>query len=192
MAKVALILCGGSQTRWGNDTPKQLMPVLGETLVERVSRQVRAIGFTPLIVGPKDVFGSHGSCLPHGKTITDSIDVSRRFFEDCTVVLCGDVVWGDGAIGHLANDGAQRSVLGSVFTAEIFGMCWNHCMGPDKGQLEHAARHGGRLWHLYRLMINQPIDKHVCDLSLWTEINDGFTQDFDHQNQYQEWTAKHQ
>lgn len=192
----ALILCGGDQTRWKSASPKQLVDIHGEPLIERTLRQLRALNVTPLISTSENDFKFYRDrcAVLHSKqTKCHSLLANLTPGQDTHIaVLCGDVVWSDGAINRIVNDHEKVNVFGSFFQSEIWGFSFQAAAWNRVSQcLTQASHAGGRLWNFYRALIGVPLDKHMLDAKLWCDITDGFTTDFDFQEQYERWVEKH-
>lgn len=166
MGKV-LVLCTEDQERWKYHTPKQVIPVFGEPLLQRTVRQVRSrMNNYPHIV-------SHQKCLRkyttnfvvptnHRWDAETLLTVLPIWGSDWTMVLLGDVLYTDELMDTIYK---QREKFHYHFygtNSEIFAISFT-----DKDAIKNALydvifdavvlRGKGRLWELYHRLSNKPI-----------------------------------
>ena len=91
---VYLILCAGISRRWKHKTPKQLLTVDGETLLQRMVRQLKSMGAGEIYVVAWDRRLKVDGCgfyysKPNTRTIGTLLD-TKRLWDGGVVVLLGD------------------------------------------------------------------------------------------------------
>ena len=196
---ITYILAAGNQTRWLLGRPdykhqiKQLVPIHGEPLIRKTSRQAKANSETKIITNNTKI-KMYADCETvradrHG-SIVESLLSQFRSWEDYDriVLLLGDVNFSNNAIktiysydGDIMFFGSRQEIFAVVFT----DIAWLLM------QISHLVHEGWmplskmKLWHLYRFLTGVPKDKHVIS-DMFTFIKDG-TRDFDDWRQYEKW-----
>jgi len=213
----AIIAAAGSEERWDNHlgVPKQLLPIDGETLLDRMIRLLRENGIVDIVIsGPYEVRGVV-SVIPEWDT--DPVDGRlgvRGLWNEAgrTIILMGDVWYSDAAMQtivgrsqhdrHLFARFGPSTITGKPW-AEIFANSFwpehhaDHEMSLRAVNALCAAGHipRGGLWESYLLdhgaLASGMVD--VCrgmiaNVGDATEIYD-LTDDFDYPADYDRWMA---
>ena len=203
-AQAALILCAGKAIRWGmsEDTPKQLVVVDGEPLLNRTVRLLLAAGVQEVVIVGHDeslILDGCGWMVPTScRWTVETLWATRTRWKGRTCILLGDVWFSEEAIASVATCDSSIAIFGrlagsrlfGVRAPEIFGMSFDsagasklkaHAHGVIKSA-EGGA--GGRILDLYASLTN------AGDLNsespVFREIDD-LTSDFDSPEEYRNW-----
>ncbi len=95
-----IILCAGSQDRFGDDKLKQFLEFDGEKLIERTIRQCAKYGNVNIISTRKEfnLPGIHFIKINHSSSTCETILKTKFTWSDFNVILLGDVYYTDEAI----------------------------------------------------------------------------------------------
>jgi hypothetical protein len=199
-----VIACGGRSRRWGDyPTPKHLLEVDGERLLDRTIRQASTFADV-FVAGPYDVPG-RVDLEPHPLLgeLNKFYD-SRHVWAERTVILFGDVYYTDEAMSAIA-DAEDEWVWVSRFGASDLTGC-THGEGfaqvfTESAQERHVEmlfraaelKRRGVLnraigWEHYRLMAGGDPKPHR-DYGMRLEIDD-WTEDFDYPAEYETWLQR--
>lgn len=118
-----LVLCSGRLRVWEGDEPKQLRKVGKETVLARITRQVRDNGYAPIIITWRKDIMAATSHLPHHqaehcRTIAETWLYTRELWREQTVILLGDVIHGNETMKNLLNYRGTMKMVGN--SAEIY------------------------------------------------------------------------
>lgn len=190
---MVLIAANGDGSRWCGPEPKVLAEADGEPLLLRTVRRCRERGVQPFVLSNRpDVLDAAGDSahrvLPSG-SICDTLLSARDVWCDSRgVLLLGDVWYTDGAlVSALRYRGALVKAWGNH--QEVFALAWADGLAPVVERCANAAReHGGKLWHMLRIMDGIAPRSHAVLPSMLTMVNDG-TRDFDHVQDLERWHA---
>ena len=219
----AIILCAGEATRWGNylNTPKHLITIEGERLLDRTVRLLREQGVSDIHIVLKtpdsryEVFGAQ----PYIATLNyeenadaDKFLSSKSLWkeEGRTIVFYGDCYFTSAAISTILNNQREEWLLfcrpgRSKITGSQWGECFAQSFYPQHIKQHEESLHrvanlykngvihrcGG--WEHYRAMIDLPDDQIASSImkDRYVEIND-WTDDFDYPNDYDSWIKRRQ
>lgn len=118
-----LILCAGEMCLWEDNSPRQFWSVGSETVLGRIVRQSRQSGGEPIIVTHRqDLRENSMGCQyfepERRRTIAETWLYTRELWREQTVILLGDVVFGELTMKNsLAYRGPMKMIGNS---AEIF------------------------------------------------------------------------
>ncbi|MEE9366919.1 MAG: hypothetical protein V3W44_09555 [Dehalococcoidales bacterium] len=206
----AIITCAGEAKRWAGETPKQLVDVEGEILLERTVRQCLQHGLSPIVVAEDDRFDVEGAEL--------FMPVASRWWCETAlstqvlwtpgehVLLLGDVWYSDAGFKVVAETkglhwfGRARPSIITGGSGEVFAVSWDSSSAHRlhsalHAGLEHAKTDpdhflAGSPWQPYRWLCGNPMERHmVLEREIWTEIAD-WTDDFDSVERYECWLSR--
>lgn len=173
----AFILCAGRASRWNAVTalPKHLAQVDGETLLDRIVRQLSTRGVQEIIVVANDerlqrpgcVFLSPDRC----RWTAETLATTRHAWTGNTAILLGDVYYTDPAMDSILACGKPLSIFGRPGPSRLTGSCWAEIFAlrirkSGTARMDSAiqlalrdAETGGRgkLWEIYRALTGQPL-----------------------------------
>lgn len=113
-----LIMCQGRGTRWQKEHPKCLCEIAGETLIERIMRQLHERGETDVIaVGEHKWLGDFGVYeIPHTEPeVCHGIhDTKHLWGSGDVVILLGDTFYSDELMDVIVNCRDEVRVFGRV------------------------------------------------------------------------------
>lgn len=195
-----LILASGKQERFGCDTPKQLLPVRGKTILGRMLEQTS--GITTIVVTANPEIQKHAPVwfVPEDyRTIIHTFRSTAPLWVRRMVVLLGDVIYTPETMQKILND--TRKIGFWLNGSEIYALTFDE---DQKERLLNAIKDtvfdmpqgekslGFKLWHLYRKLNNADIHVHKVfanELSGdW--ISDG-TCDIDSFQAYKDFLSNH-
>lgn len=209
---IAVVMAAGEGSRWGNHlgVPKHLIPIGGETLIQRTVRLLRQHVSEVWVVarGGEQLYRCH-----EGHTYTvdpldsdmDKFYSSRRLWQGRHAVIAyGDVYFTEQAIETCCAPTESWRLYCRPYASNITGSPWGECFAysvPVEDQewftdriewlagmhtLGAVGRVGG--WELYRALLHQdPTVHHMKDH--YVEIDDE-TDDFDYPSDYDMFTAR--
>ena len=217
----AIIICAGEASRWGNhlDTPKHLIEIEGERILNRTVRLLNERGIKDVHVVVKeqdDRYSIEGSRLAIVKPDYEKNADADKFLSSQdlwntngrTIVLYGDVYFSDQAMNTICNHNkSEWTLFCRPGPSKITGTPWGECFAQSfinrdiyrhRTALERIARLykegilkrcGG--WEHYRAMVNRP-DEAMRAHAMTTnfvEIDD-WTDDFDYPKDLIEWMRR--
>lgn len=173
----AFILCAGRALRWNDFTnlPKHLARVDGETLLDRIVRQLGARGVQEIAVVSKDARLQRPNCallLPDRcRWAAETLATTRHGWNGNTAILLGDVYYTDQAMDSILACGEPLAVFGRPGPSRLTGSRWAEIfalrirqsgiprMDSAIQQAIRDAETGGRgkLWEIYRALTGQPL-----------------------------------
>jgi len=204
-----IILAAGEGTRWNNylGTPKHLLKIDDETLLERTTRLFK--GCDIVIVGRDDRYKVEGSTLHIPKEI-GLHDINRQTFysqdlwskEGRTIIVLGDVFFTEEAVKTIRGyEGDDIRFYGRHKEGKINKCPWGELFAVSFLPNHHdeiiaclhkaskILKHNGMLnnwWEFYRYL--DGIDPMVDEIGdRFVEIND-WTDDFDNPENYVIWS----
>jgi len=155
-----LILCAGNAAAWEGDQPVQLRKLPGgETVLERIIRQVQGHGHEPIIITWRDDIKSSTPDLEHyeparRRTIADTWLHTKELWREQTVILLGDTVYGKQTIKEtLAYRGTMKAIGNS---AEIFAFTFSANEHDKLAEVLYEVNRDtekGAPWLIYRRWI---------------------------------------
>lgn len=175
--KYVFILAAGSQERWEYPYPKQLATIGSETCLARQIRQIKARGGIPYVVTHDIMLHNAASYLgaivlyPNMHRFTcETLLSTSSMWQAPMLVIVGDGVYTKGAMDTMMDCEEPLRFFGNP--AELMGMAF------DRSQFEvvevalrkvlelreHPTgkqRNPAKLWNLYRVLLNIPINQHV-------------------------------
>jgi hypothetical protein len=139
MSDCTLILAAGKAKRWEN-RPKQLMPVWdGETVLSRLSRQLRSRGLQPVLLAHNvDIISAFdGLHLDPGETdsVFRTLLKTRDLWRDWNMALLGDVIFTDETMQLIVEESNHLRVF--LNPREVYALSWP---GSDNAALAEAVR----------------------------------------------------
>lgn len=214
--KRVIILCAGEASRWQNykNTPKHLIEIEGERLLDRTTRLLNEKGINDIIVVTKEYDERYNT--EYSRQVPVTIDYEKnadadKFLsskslwntEGRTIVLYGDVYFTEEAINTIVDFEKREWTLfarekASSYTGTQWGECFAQSFYP-----EHIEKHEQKLneianlkkqgklkrcggWEHYRAMTGQEnLNKHTVTTN-FVEIDD-WTEDFDFPKDLEEW-----
>ena len=180
-----IILASGTQERWNKNNNskhkiKQLLPVKGEILIERIQRQFESTVIThneKIIRHSGDVF------KPEKYSVTiETLLSTSEVWQYQTIILLGDVFYSDSCVEIIKEFKGEIMFFGTK--DEIFAISFNNhnrvknCLNA----VLKRNRFDGRLWQLYRIYHGYNRAVHTIEDN-FTFIEDE-TQDFDYIEEY--------
>jgi len=190
---VVLIAAGGRNERWGVPGIKVLAEVDGEPLVGRTVRMCRERKREPRAVsGHGDVLDAvdgAGYSQPWSGSVSAMMaDCADLWSGERVALLLGDVWYVDGTLSAALD---YRGLLVRAWGSdqEVYAVAWAPGMTATMMvALATAAGHGGKLWHLLRVLDGLYPTSHARLPSMLQLVDDG-TRDFDSREQFDAWTA---
>lgn len=207
------IMAAGEQSRWPRyHIPKQMLEVGQETILQRQIRQVNREGLTPFVVTHRTSLTTHAFASgdvhvikpKDRRWLAESILSTQHEWEGPLIFLLGDVIFSKAAIDRVLRDHkiAKRfHIFGNNFE------CFALTAQPGTHQalkqhlrnsIAHAMQHpdypgNGKLWTIYRLMMNISIERHVVpgNNQVFRKIQDDVTQDMDTPQKYRKFREHH-
>jgi hypothetical protein len=148
---ITLILAAGDAARM-DGVKKQLLPIGDTTILERTLSQVRQYGQRAIVVTHDDEIAEVHDRTHNPKkrgTVCETLLSTAHLWDDKTIVLLGDVVYSDYAMGLIMNCHEQIRVFGNV--SEIFAIVFNKRKhGKIKTALRKGSKHRrGKLRYFY-------------------------------------------
>jgi hypothetical protein len=193
-----LVLASGEQNRWektGKPGPrKQLLPLNGETIIERIIRQCRDRGADPIVVTHHgDIMEERGAIfLPvrDRRWTVETLLSTAPHWRERTVILLGDVIYSKAVIDRIYKCRDPIRVFGNEL--EIFGLSFSLDMWSDVSKalevaIGHAENGGpGKLRKFYQaycgLNLDSPdMEKTIID---WVCHITDYTRDVDTPEDY--------
>lgn len=209
----AVIIAAGEQSRWDNylDTPKHLVTLNGEVLIERTIRLLRENDISDILVASIDYVTSATDIYPtldyENNADADKFLSSKDWWadDDRTLIVYGDVYFTDQAMQTIVHYSSTDWRLfcrptPNEITGTPFGECFAISLYPDHHeetltQLHRIAkphrtgvisRCGG--WELATAMMGKPdnqiLNKYPKPSSLYVVIDDE-TDDIDFPDDYE-------
>ncbi len=199
----ALILCAGSGSRWGNylGVPKQLIPIRGEALVHRMVRSLHENRISDIDVIAQDARLQVDGCgffkPSRSRCIVETLLSTKDLWQKHTIILLGDVFYSDYAMQTITNSDRRVRVFGRPGASSVTGKPWGEIFAIAFNQngikdVLHCTRivlgdavfgRSGKLWQLYRSLIDTPLDSHQTEATIFLTIDD-ITDDFDFPEDY--------
>lgn len=189
-----IIMADGKMSRWNSKdgTPKHLVKINGETLLERIVHQIRSNSFDSeiIITSHNPLYEVKGACRYEPKNNIYEIDrFTEELIDDNCCFLYGDTYYTDDSIKQILNCekedlhffGNMKSMIAVVVTnSKIMRACINDvkCLYL-KGQLKECKG-----WQVYQCYKNLPYDEISIEGS-FSLIEDG-TQGFNTFEEYAE------
>jgi len=190
-----LIMLAGPPMPWEKDVPRQLLAVYKskpETILGRIIRQVQKADHEPIIVTHRQEFRDvtpdleHFEPVDYRTTIADCILHTRAIWRKQTVILLGDVVYGNDTIKHLLDFRGEMLVVGNG--AEVFGLSFNAASHEKLANVLYQVNMEttkGSPWEIYRKWCGFPYKSGQRETTVFHEVWDRCT-DIDGPRQYQE------
>ena len=136
---LAMVMAGGEGVRWGQPTPKCVAPILGEPVIGRTLRMLKARNVPAIVISHK----------PEVQAVVNGAEVYADrwpFYLDCAwalrdrwlprnVVLFGDVAYTDFGLDALLKASGPMWWTGRC--PEMFGMAWDE--RPDTREAIRAV-----------------------------------------------------
>jgi Predicted sugar nucleotidyltransferases len=162
----AIILCAGEATRWDNymNTPKHLIEIEGEKILDRTVRLLRSNGVDDIYVVARDgddryrVSGSklYVPALNYEENAdADKFLSSKSLWNTCgrTIVIYGDCYFTEAAVATIVAESREEWLLfcrptPSVITGTPWGECFAQSFYPQHLSLHEEALH--RIARLYK------------------------------------------
>jgi len=188
---VVLIAANGENERWPPPQRKVLAEVDGEPLVGRTVRMCRERKREPWVVSRHADVAALGSPLtvPRTRSLCDTILEAQDLWSgERVALLLGDVWYVDGTLDAALD---YRGLLVRAWGSdqEVYAVAWAPGMTATMMvALATAAGHGGKLWHLLRVLDGLYPTSHARLPSMLQLVDDG-TRDFDSREQFDAWTA---
>ena len=209
---IAIVMAAGEGSRWNNHlgVPKHLIPLGGETLIERTVRLLRQHISEVWVVasGGNQLYRCH-----EGHTFTiepldsdmDKFYSSRRLWQGRhAVIVYGDVYFTEAAVETICQPVDSWQLYCRPTESEITGSPWGECFAysvPVEDQswftdriewlagmfaLRVLGRVGG--WELYRALLQQnPV---IHEMTTHYTVIDDETDDFDYPADFDIFTAR--
>lgn len=188
------ILAAGEQVRFPeNYTPKQLLSIDGEIVLERQKRQLKEYNVNPVVLTKKEQIISFckdnkiAFYVPeNNNTVLNTILSSKIFWNNKRIIfLLGDVFYSKELIKSIIEDKSDirfwmsgSEIFAFSFMSDKFG---NQIENDINFILEHK-KYVYKIWQLYRKTINVPLYKHF--IKEGQEIVSDYTFDIDSEVQY--------
>lgn len=189
--KSVFIMASGEQSRWEKSYAaqfKQLLPVEGETIIERIQRQVMDRSYKSTVMAHerailKDV--RHYVCtVPESKRrwLCEAVKTLADMWRGQVIILLGDVVYSKAIMDSIFNYEGQVRFWGNLY--EIFAMSFNDyekmIEACDKAT-EHAENGGpGKLRKVYQAYTGFGFDNNEIHHRVFEEVMiTDYTQDID-------------
>lgn len=205
------ILAAGEQTRWGDFwSPKHLVDIGGEPLIERLVRQVREYSeVEPIIVTHDERFVMEGynRLIPEDRsTLCATIMSTSSYWRGRTTLLLGDVVFSPEALHTILNcrdpirvfgrKELQGRIVGRYY--ELFALSFGPSMQDRvRARLAEAIQHAiihpddlckGRLRRFYERYCALPLGSYQHEDEVFFPIED-WTEDIDAKEDYAQFVA---
>jgi hypothetical protein len=215
----AIVICAGEATRWGNylNSPKQLIEIEGERILDRTVRLLRKHTDTVFVVSkPGDLrYESPGATRVDARLDPSNADAdkflsSRHLWSETsrTLIVYGDCWFDEDAVATFFEDRPDWTLYcrfgGSEITGARSGECWAVGFHPQHHAEYESALHrvaglwrAGKLkrcggWETYRAMNGIPdgaLRMHRR-YGRHVEVADGWNEDFDKPHHYDDWMAR--
>ena len=214
----AILICAGEATRWAGhrDTPKHLIEIEGERLIDRTVRLLRERGVEQIFIVVREKSKAYevegatqwvATLNPEQNADADKFLSSRELWnpKGRTLFFYGDCYFSDEAMDTIVGHRREQWVLfcrpdASEITGKPWGECFAHGIyDKDLTVLEKMLRyvadqhvtgitHRSGGWELYRAMVGRKgLDLMEHRMSdHFIEIND-WTEDFDYPEDYEKW-----
>ncbi len=211
MTEALIILAGGKQERWSQDSSKMMAPILDQPLIRRTCAQLGRTGQPrPTIYSADaDVVGDERAFWPdrYQETVLEAIAATSPLWRQQTTILLGDVVFSDQAMQWLAETGVDETepvqLFGktgsNIFTGkawpEIYGLRFSVSAGHRLLECIRETLNGPnerrKIWELYRALLKIPQTRepdywyyyHPPQSHLFAEVSD-WTDDIDRPEEY--------
>jgi hypothetical protein len=204
----ALIMAGGTDEKWtnlGGEGRRHFQVICGERVIDRLIRQLRERGITDIgIISPPelaeyDIEGTFRVRPTHREWGHEGLNGRHHWHEqNRTLMVYGDTVFADKAMDVIAGFTAQRFMMFGRFGNGVIkgggGELFAFSFWPDQREAwaaavaesfrlrdAHIIKRGGS-WEGYRIMAGARgarVQRHRHYPSVFTNINDGLTDDFD-------------
>jgi hypothetical protein len=190
-------MCGGQQTRFKAQFPKQLCSIFGTPLLSYTAEQVKQRGYRMYVQAHSPILLSY--CVQHDMPIIDiepherlagAIKATKPWWEERTIFLLGDVFFSGAAMMKIFNDSHNVQFFGSHYELYALSVRENY-YGELLNRLTLADEHSrGKLWHVFRSVmgLKLPYEQHVIESftksPAYTAILD-ITDDMDTVEQYE-------
>jgi CTP:phosphocholine cytidylyltransferase-like protein len=185
------ILSAGKQLRFpDNHTPKQLLVVGGETILERQIRQLAEYDVIPTVVTHNDEIKTKSPKWIHpenNKTVQDTLaSTFDHWIDDEAIILLGDVFYSHDLMANIIS--CELPIKFWLSGSEIFALKTKKKQFLINGIKGCTKTRGDRkLWHLYRKLNNANINKHqIFNNKMTGNIVVDYTFDIDSLVQYQD------
>lgn len=208
-----IILAGGKQTRWTDQSNKMLSAIDGQPLIYRTYSLLQDVGMVEPVVYSKnqEVIGTKKSFYPESEqeTVVEAISATSSLWKNGTItILLGDVVFSRNVLFWLAhswlNENDPIQLIGRLGQNSFTGKPWPEIYGIRflvsaserilqgidsvlSGKYERK-----KIWELYRALIGEPqIEKpdlnylyHPPKNNIFAVVKD-WTDDIDTLEEYQ-------
>lgn len=213
----ALLLAAGEQTRWQHHlgVPKHLIPIAGEPLLHRTTRQLAHAGITDIrvLARPEDA----PAYVTPPATWERPADIDRGWVQEMepsrhlwdtegrTLVVYGDCYLTDALVADVTAWTGGWAVWGRYGASSITGKPWGEMFAwsipaADHDHLDQAldqaihARDTGASWRAcgwetYRALMGWDLTVHRTDTTRFREWSDE-SDDFDYPRDWDTWTAR--
>lgn len=171
------ILCAGRALRWNDFTtlPKHLVQIDGETLLDRIVRQLSTRRVQEIAVVANDERLQRPGCAllspDQCRWAAETLATTRHGWNGNTAILLGDVYYTDQAMNDILACVEPLAVFGRPGPSRLTGSCWAEIfalrirksgiarMDSAIQQAIRDAERGGRgkLWEIYRSLTGQPL-----------------------------------
>jgi hypothetical protein len=209
----ALIMAGGGDEKWtnlGGAGRRHFQPVCGERVIDRMIRQLRERGITdigiicPPDIAEYDIVGTYRIVPRYAEWGHEALNGQDHWSDTGrTIQVYGDTIFADKAMDVIAGYAARRWMMFGRFGngvikgggGELFAMSFwpEHreawaaalAMAFDLKRRRYIRRAGS--WEGYRVMGGArgvAVGRHRFYPRVFTNINDGLTDDFDNPAQY--------
>lgn len=219
---IGIIICAGEASRWGNylNTPKHLIEIEGERLLDRTVRLLKERGIKEIYIVVKSIkpeYAVKGAAQvvadlnPQENVDADKFLSSKAFWNQKgrTLVFYGDCYFTDEAMDTIVNfESDEWTLFCRPNASEITGTPWGECFAQSfypkdierhEAMLHYVAhlfkqgiisRCGG--WEHYRAMTGRT-DKAVRSPHKMTTNYveiNDWTDDFDYPKDYESWIKR--
>jgi len=187
------ILAAGSQTRFpDNYTPKQLLVVNNETILDRQLRQLKEYNLVPTVITKNESIKQAAPVWfdpKENKTVIDSFISAMSEWSDGRVIyLLGDVFYSKALFKEIIESSLDLKFWMSG--SEIFALSFNNNKFLKIADAVKTVKRSSieqKLWHLYRALNKAKLHKHVIHNNEMTgEMVVDYTFDIDSLIQYQD------
>lgn len=182
------ILAAGQQLRFpDNYTPKQLLIINGETILERQLRQLRERNLTATVVTKNPLIQEKSPewiAPKNNSTVVKTLNSTLDYWEDSAIFLLGDVFYSNELFNNIITN--TQEIKFWVSGSEIFAAKLSK--EKTKAALKEIINHRyAKLWHLYRALNNKNINKHeIFKNDMTGDIIVDHTFDIDSLQQYED------
>lgn len=200
----AIILCAGDGRRWGDHLgiPKQLLSFNDESLLERMSRFLKANGVYNIACVTNDPriqqFGVASLAPMRSACLAETLLSTQSTWNGRTIIILGDIYFTPSALRRICSEKAWLKVFGRPWGSrlvncnhgELFALSFNE----DAHSIVIAAAtevvrlYGlgarGNLWDIYHTIANVPYNSGDAESEFFSIVDD-FTNDFDTPKDYE-------